>query len=228
MADPLAYLPERIFLKPIIMRFLIKSVEGAENLGRDTPYIFASNHNSHFDEFVLMPPIFLSTKRITHFFADRKHWFQGKLYFRLLAWRFKAIPVDRGKGTGDQAILRGVKMLEKGHNVIIYPEGTRGSCFEVGKGRIGVAKMSLLSRTPVVPVGVYGTHLLMPKGDHKPKIKRVVKIKIGEPIHFTDCWGRDPDEEMLRSMTDRIMTEIAKLLGQEYKHCTGGSQSTSP
>lgn len=228
MAGPFAYLPERIFLKPFIMWLLIKKIDGAENLSRDTPYIFASNHNSHFDEFVLMPPIFHATRRITHFFADRKHWFQGKIYFRLLAWRFKAIPVDRGKGTGDRAIQRGVRLLKKGHNIIIYPEGTRGSSFELGKGRIGAAKMSLWSKVPVVPVGVYGTHLLMPKGDHKPKLKRVVTVKIGKPIYFYEHWGRGPDEENLRRMTDRIMVEIAKLLGQEYRFCCDAPQSTSP
>jgi 1-acyl-sn-glycerol-3-phosphate acyltransferase len=214
----MAYLPERIVLAPFIKALLLKKVEGLENLSRKTPYIFAANHNSHIDEFVIMPPVYKGTRRVTHFFADRKHWFQGKIYFRILAWRFGAIPVDRGQGTGDQAIDRGVRLLKKGHNVIIYPEGTRGDSFELNKGKVGVAKMALKANVPVVPLGVFGTHLLMPKGKHKPSIRRVVTVKIGKPMYFNDYMGRANDQETYREITDRIMVEIANLLGQKYRH----------
>jgi 1-acyl-sn-glycerol-3-phosphate acyltransferase len=222
------YLPERIVLAPLIKAFLLKRVEGLENISRDTPYIFAANHNSHIDEFVIMPPIYNGTKRVTHFFADRKHWFQGKIYFRFLAWWFKAIPVDRGKGTGDDALKRGINYLKKGHNVIIYPEGTRGDSFELGRGKVGVAKMALWSKAPVVPMGVIGTHLLMPKGRHFPAIKRVVTVKIGKPIYFNDLSEKLNDQALYREMTDRIMKDIANLLGQEYKYNSVQGQSTSP
>jgi 1-acyl-sn-glycerol-3-phosphate acyltransferase len=209
------YLLEKFTLKPLIYRFLIKEEKGMENLSTDTPYIFAPNHNSHIDEFVVMPPIYLGTERKTHFFADRKHWFEGKLYFRLLAKRFEAIPVDRGRGTADDALRRGVEKIKMGHNVIIYPEGTRGSCFDVAKGKVGVAKLALWSRAPVVPMGIWGTHLIMPKGVHKPNIKRVVKINIGKPMTFEEFYDRDDDPSVLRTITDSIMEEIAKLVGQE-------------
>ncbi len=210
-------LPERVFLLPILRTILIKREIGRENLRHDTPYIFAVNHNSHLDEFVVMPPIVLGTRRKTHFFADRKHWFEGKIYFRLLAMRFKAIPVDRGKGTGDSALKKGLEYLRKGHNIIIYPEGTRGQGFHLQKGKVGVAKLALWSGVPVVPVGVWGTHLLMPKGKHKPSFKRIVTIKVGKPLSFREFMGRTDDLQVLRTITDKVMVEIARLLGQEYR-----------
>lgn len=211
-------LPERVFLLPILRSFMIKEEIGRENLGRDTPYIFAVNHNSHLDEFAVMPSIVMSTHRKTHFFADRKHWFEGKRMFRFLAWRFQAIPVDRGKGTGDKALEIGAEYLRKGHNIIIYPEGTRGKDFTLIRGKVGVAKLALWTGAPVVPVGVYGTHLLMPKGDHKPKLKKIVTIKIGKPLTFEDLIGHDEQKEVLRGITDRIMQSIADLVEMEYVH----------
>jgi 1-acyl-sn-glycerol-3-phosphate acyltransferase len=175
-----------------------------------------------------MLPVYLGTRRRTHFFADRKHWFQGKIYFRLLAWRFKAIPVDRGKGTGDQAIERGVTYLKRGHNIIIYPEGTRGDSFELSKGKVGIAKMALKANVPVVPMGIFGTHLLMPKGKHTPSIKRVVTVKIGKPMYFTDYMDRVEDQRTYREITDRIMCEIARLLGQNYRHSSDGPSPPLP
>lgn len=211
-------LPERIFILPMIRKFLIQEESGRENINRKQPYIFAVNHNSHLDEFVTMPPIIMSTRRKTHFFADRKHWFKGKLYFRALAFRFQAIPVDRGKGTGDEALKKGEEYLEKGHNIIIYPEGTRGDHIHLGKGKVGVAKLALWSGAPVVPVAVWGTHKLMPKGEHKPKIKKIVRVKFGKPLRFDGYMDSADDPQVWREVTDKVMRAIADLLGQKYEH----------
>jgi 1-acyl-sn-glycerol-3-phosphate acyltransferase len=211
-------LPERVLLLPVLRRFMIKEEVGRENFGRDRPYIFAVNHNSHLDEFAVMPAIVMQSHRKTHFFADRKHWFEGKMIFRILAWRFQAIPVDRGRGNADESLKRGAEYLKKGHNIIIYPEGTRGKEFRLQRGKVGVAKLALWSGAPVIPVGVWGTHLLMPKGDHKPKVKRIVSIKFGKPITFEDLIGKESDKDALRDITDRVMHSIAELVGMEYDH----------
>lgn len=209
-------LPERVVMLPLIRHFIIKEEIGRENLTRDFPCIFAVNHNSHLDEFVTMPAILMSTRRKTHFFADRKHWFEGKLYFRALAKRFAAIPVDRGKDGSDDSLKKGVEYLKKGHNVIIYPEGTRGAGFELTRGKVGVAKIALWSGAPVVPVGVWGTHLLMPKGKHKPDIKKIVTVEFGKPLRFDEYEGKGDDRDVLREVTDIIMASIAELVGLNY------------
>ncbi|MGA1849143.1 MAG: lysophospholipid acyltransferase family protein [Thermoplasmatota archaeon] len=211
-------LPERVFILPIIRRYLIKKEIGRENINREQPYIFAVNHNSHLDEFVTMPAIMMSTRRKTHFFADKKHWFEGKLYFRLIARRFAAIPVERGGEGADDALKKGVEYIKKGHNIIIYPEGTRGSGFDLNRGKVGVAKLALWSGAPVVPVGVWGTHMLMPKGKHKPDIKKIVTVKFGKPMSFKEFEGRASEKEALREVTDRIMHSIADLVGVCYLH----------
>ncbi len=218
MAIGFYLLPERVFLLPFLRWRMIKEEAGRENLGKDTPYIFAVNHNSHLDEFAVMPPIVMSTHRKTHFFADREHWFQGKLPFRFLAWRFKAIPVDRGKGTGDESLKQGAEYIRKGHNIIIYPEGSRGGGFNLTRGKIGVAKLALWTGVPVVPVGIWGTHLLMPKGDHMPKMKKIVTIKIGKPLIFKEFAGEEDNKEVLREVTDTIMRGIADLVDQDYPY----------
>jgi len=211
-------LPERVLLLPLLRRFMIKEEVGRENFGRKQAYIFAVNHNSHLDEFAVMPAIVMQSHRKTHFFADRKHWFEGKWFFRFLAWRFQAIPVDRGTGNADSALERGAEYLKKGHNIIIYPEGTRGKGFHLERGKVGVAKLALWSGATVIPVGVWGTHVLMPKGDHKPTVKKIVSIKFGKPITFEDLIGKEPDKDALRDITDRIMKSIAELVGAEYSH----------
>jgi len=60
---PFPYLFSRIFILPVVRHYLIKEELGRENIARDTPYIFAVNHNSHLDEFVTMPAIMMSSRR---------------------------------------------------------------------------------------------------------------------------------------------------------------------
>ena len=45
---------------------------------------------------------------------------------------------------------------------------------------------------------------------------RRVGIVIGEPLDFSRFEGMEGDRFVLRSITDEIMVEIAKLSGQEY------------
>ena len=55
----------------------------------------------------------------------------------------------------------------------------------------------------------------MPIGTVIPKVRRV-GIVIGEPLDFSRFEGMEGDRFVLRSITDEIMVEIAKLSGQEY------------
>ncbi len=225
----MVYFFEGLIMKPILYNFLIKEVVGKENLPKDKAMIIAANHNSHLDEFVVMPPVVYTTKRRARFFADRQHWHEGKLVFRLIAKYFKSIPVDRGKGKGDEALKKGLRELENGNSIIIYPEGTRGNAFDLGRGKVGVAKLALRSGMPVVPCGVYGTQYLMPKGTHKIKMKKIVSVKFGKPMTFDgDAEGENNPEE-LRKITDMIMSRIGTLIDQEYNpEVTDEFHSSSP
>ena len=104
--------------------------------------------------------------------------------------------------------------LKKGHNIIIYPEGTRGSGFELNRGKVGVAKLALWSGAPVIPVGVWGTHEIMPKGVHKPVVKKIVKVKFGKPMTFEEFMGRADDMLIIRginiypSQIERVLLEV--------------------
>ena len=122
------------------------------------------------------------------------------------------------QGFKEEALKLGVKKLKKGHNVIIYPEGTRGKAFDLNKGKVGVAKLALWSGAPVIPVGVWGTHKLMPKGTHKPKMEKIVTVKFGAPMTFDEFKGKSEDRESLRQVTDTIMHAIADLVGGSYEH----------
>ena len=126
------------------------------------------------------------------------------------------VPVDRSGGRASEAaITTGVRILNKGELLGIYPEGTRSPDGRLYRGKTGVARMALEAKVPVIPVAMIDTDKIQPPGRVWPKIMRV-KIAIGEPLDFSRYEGMEGDRFILRSMTDEIMYELMQLSGQEY------------
>jgi 1-acyl-sn-glycerol-3-phosphate acyltransferase len=62
--------------------------------------------------------------------------------------------------------LRGLaaagELLREGHNVLLYPQATR-SAGQIDGFRTGVARLCIATDSPLIPVHVGGTALVMPK-----------------------------------------------------------------
>ena len=125
------------------------------------------------------------------------------------------VPVDRSGGRASEAaIITGLRVLERGDCIGIYPEGTRSPDGRLYKGRIGIARLAIESGAPVIPVAMFNTAEIQPTGQVVPKVRRVEMI-FGEPLYFEN-YGDPTDQKVLREVTDRIMNTIQALSGQEY------------
>jgi len=95
------------------------------------------------------------------------------------------VPVDRSGGRASEAaVLTGVRLLNAGHCIGIYPEGTRSPDGKLYRGRTGIARLAIESGATVIPVAMKNTEKIQPPGQLIPKIARV-SIFFGEPMHFT-------------------------------------------
>ena len=75
--------------------------------------------------------------------------------------------------------------------------------------------MILDSGAIVVPVAMVDTEKAMPTGTLIPKVRRI-GVVFGEPLDFSRFEGLESDRFVLRSITDEIMYELARIGGQEY------------
>ncbi len=104
-------------------------------------------------------------------------------------------------------LKRVLNKLEKGNKVVIFPEGTRSLDGRLGEFNGGVALISELSGSPVIPVKIEGTYRLWPRNG-KIKYSGTVKINICSPLHLNKaiqdkCSRRD-------DLTKRIRDELEK------------------
>jgi len=207
MAYPIA----KIIIPPII-KFWTKEVKGLENVPKKGPFIIAANHASYMDHFVIMCTLVPYLNKRIHHLAKKEHF--DNIFKKIWHTYVGAVPLDREKG-GKEALKWAVKALKKGKIIAIHPEGTRSLTGKLQKAKTGVARLALLSKATVLPIGLIGTFEILPKGKYIPKLKKAT-MNIGKPMHFTEYYNKKINKKILNEITTRIMKEIAKLCRQKY------------
>lgn len=202
-------------LGPVLKTLFRPWVKGLDNVPAEGAAILASNHLS-FSDSIFMP---LMVPRPVVFLA-KSEYFTGKgIKGRLTATFFRLtnqLPMDRSGGAASALSLNaGMDVLKNGSLLGIYPEGTRSPDSRLYRGKVGVARLALQARVPVIPVAMIGTDKVQPIGKRMPNIRRIGMI-FGEPLDFSRYYGMEDDRLIQRSVTDEIMYELMRLSGQEY------------
>ena len=149
-------------------------VEGRENIPKKGKVILAGNHTGHLDPFILQMA------------TSRKLWFvTGPAAFKVPVVRyllkyFNVLPLKFGKGI--EAIEAGVKKLQNGEAVIIFPEGKFTSDGELCKFNRGVAMMAQHADCPIVPFAIKGGFETWGKWRRFPKLFNTIIIQFGQPV----------------------------------------------
>ncbi len=196
-----------------IARLYIEKIKGIENIPKEGAYIVAANHASYLDHLILQTFWAKKLNKVMHFLAKKEH-FRGLQ--KLWHVHFGAIPIDRQAG-GEEALKKAIDYLKKKRIIAIYPEGTRTLTGKLQKAKTGVARLVLITKVPVLPVGLMGTFEILPKGKRFPKFKRKIRMNIGKPMYFDKYYGKI-NKKNLRLVTNTIMKEIAKLSNQQYRY----------
>ncbi len=204
-----------IAIGPVLRVVFRPRVSGAENVPDEGAAILASNHLSYAD-WLFMP---LTLARRVTFVAKAEYfnspgikgWFQKRFFSGA-----GQVPIDRsGASAAEGALTAAKRVLDDGELFGIYPEGTRSHDGKLYRGKTGVARLTLLTGVPVIPVAVVGTDVVAPPGKKFGSFTRPV-VRFGRPLDFSRYEGMENDRYILRSITDEIMYEIMRLSGQEY------------
>ncbi len=206
----------KTFVLGPVLRLLFRPwVKGLDNVPAEGAAILASNHLS-FSDSIFMP---VMVPRPVAFLAKSEYFTGTGIKGRLTAAFFRLtnqLPMDRSGGAASaQSLNAGMDVLKNGSLLGIYPEGTRSPDGRLYRGKVGVARLALQARVPVIPVAMIGTDKVQPIGKRVPNIRRIGMI-FGEPLDFSRYYGMEDDRLIQRSVTDEIMYELMRLSGQEY------------
>ena len=193
------------------------NVENAEQLiarGK-TGSVIICNHTSMAEVVALVTHIVRTGRRVR---PIMKSEFNKNPIIKWFFARVGGIPVERG--TSDmKALRRAQHALQRGEDVLIYPEGTRiRSDDQPVEIHGGFALIAQMAKAPVVPLAVCGFRDVTPPGAH---IMRPVKtwIRCGERLSLSDAPAELKRRERLQWLEDesvRRMYEVRDALREEH------------
>ncbi|GAH74541.1 unnamed protein product, partial [marine sediment metagenome] len=173
------------FFSLLALRWFARSynsieVRGLDNVPRRRNFIFASNHNSHFDTMALLASLPAGRLWMTHPVAARDVFYGNRLLGLWASLHFNCIPFDR-KASPEAGLEGALAALGRGGSLIVFPEGWRGLDTRVDEFKPGVGYLAIEARVPVVPAYVRGTEKAMPKGRRTYRPAKV-RVTYGAPV----------------------------------------------
>ncbi|MBI2995298.1 MAG: 1-acyl-sn-glycerol-3-phosphate acyltransferase [Candidatus Melainabacteria bacterium] len=128
-------------------------IEGRENIPRRGRFILAGNHQNFFDGFFLSFTV-NPFKKVSFVIAKRALKYR---FYRLIARLIGSVLIGREVEDYQKALKKLNRILSHGEPVGIFPEGDVSRSNIPRKFKGGVAKLSIDSKTKVIPVYLKGT-----------------------------------------------------------------------
>ncbi len=133
-------------------------VHGSEHILRDRGAVYASNHVSWFDIFAIASIL-------------PRYTFVAKAELRripIFGWGAEACGIvfleRENRSSAFDAYHTVAVKVSAGVSVVVCPEGTRGDSYSLRSFKKGPFVLAIAAGAPVVPVIIYGTREIMPKG----------------------------------------------------------------
>lgn len=192
-----------IWGKLIIATSLTKvRIDGLENIPTDTNVIYAPNHQSYLDIFILLKYLPFPFK----FIIMRKLFKTPLIGNHITNAGFLSLDrKDRKKSI--KTIHKIIDLLKLGESFVIFPEGKLTEDGNINKFGRGASIIIQNSRKPVIPIAIDGTFSVLPKVAWKLKPQEV-KVTIGRPIYFEDYYdniNRESSLEVGRKLREIVL-----------------------
>lgn len=203
-----------IVIRPTLWLLFRDELSGREHLPkRGQGFIVAVNHISEIDPFAVA--LFLHTSKRRPRFLAKSTLFKVPVAKQVLNGA-KQIPVYRDTADAGKSLSAAVEAVKSGECVVLYPEATvtRDPDLWPMAAKTGTARLALMTGAPVIPIGQWGAHEVLPYRARKPRLfpRKTLRVKAGPPVDLSPWQGAEPTAEVLRAMTDRIMADVTALV----------------
>ena len=219
-----------IRLLTLAARRQVRSIDGLEHILSPQPFILAMNHSIR-REAVVIPALLIFHRggRLIHFWSDWMFRLVPGLGLVLRRARTIVVATKPARPRVLNLLRRffvppvtpldqARTLLVTGNAVGAFPEGTVNRGRDVLLvGRLGTARLSLETGTPIVPAGIRFPEVAcgapVPEG-------AVMDIAIGTPLKPPVYAGARPTLAEVRAWHAVMMSEIARLSGKSWQAAT--------
>lgn len=163
----------------LIFRVRIVQIINKEYIPKDINYVIYPNHKTTYDAFIISK-IFKKPMG----FAAKDSLYKIPIFAGWLKF-MGSLVIDRSNDRQTlKEIIKGIKYIEQGLCMTVFPEGTRTSkeTSEMMPSRPGAYRIATKANVPVIPVALIGISNVGPKG----KFFKYIKVAIGKPLYPDD------------------------------------------
>ncbi|MBF2051211.1 MAG: lysophospholipid acyltransferase family protein [Leptolyngbya sp. IPPAS B-1204] len=186
-------------VSPMLHLYFRGRIYGVEQVPQKGPLLVVANHASDFD-----PPILSNCVRRPVSYMAKEELFHVPVLGRAIRL-YGAYPVKRG--SADRSAIRAaLAQLEAGWAVGVFLQGTRTTDARIPDPKLGAAMLAAKAQVPLLPVSLWGTQAIVPKGSKFPQPVPVT-VRIGELITPPISTKR----EELEAVTQQCVTVIHAL-----------------
>jgi len=180
------------------------TVHGLDQITEGQPYIFASNHVSHFDILGLVVAL------PQHYFVAKSELFKIPIFGPAIR-AVGTIPIERtNQKSAFSSYTIAADRIRGGSSVVVFPEGTRGTSYTIRPFKKGPFVLAIQAGVPVIPCLVHGTIDVLPK-----KTLRIhpahVDVHLLTPISTTGLSYDDRDQ-----LADTVNSHMASAMQTLY------------
>lgn len=177
----------------------------AHVLTEDTPHIFLANHVSWIDVLALAATL------PRYKFVGKAELFRVPLFGRA-ARAVGSIPIERGnRKAAFQSYDEAAEQIRGGASVVVFAEGTRGTEYPLRQFKKGPVILAISAGVPLVPVLVYGTIEILPRGSFRVR-PGTVHLHFLEPVDPSGFTYEQRDS-LSRIARDRMTEALERLYG---------------
>ncbi len=184
--------------------FMKVEVIGKEKIDPTKSYIFAANHQSAYDIFLIygwlnvrfkwimkkelrkVPFVGAACEAAGHIFIDRSNTLSA----------LKSIEIAQ-------------KKLQNGASITVFPEGTRSKNGKLGKFKRGAFSIASSIGLPIVPLTIKGTYETLPKASYNIHPGKLTLI-IHDPIPYS--------KELFEDNQHALMSQVHTIIEQGLNH----------
>ncbi len=135
--------------------------------------------------------------------GQRKFMLSGPGAYLLLTALYNVFPLPRRRDF-QRSFAHAGEALDRGMNVLVFPEGTRSDAGELARFRPGIGMLARQSNASVLPVAIRGLGELK-TGRRRWFRSGTIEVRLGEPLRFAP-------EQSETEITARLHAEVARLL----------------
>ncbi len=179
------------------------NVIGAENIPKEGPIVIIANHQGYGD----IPAIMKAIPNLQIGFIA-KSFIKNVPVFGKSIDMIRGLYIERGNTRAAVKLFKeGCDLLNQGFNLVIFPEGTRSQCDEMGEFKPGSFKLATKSGAPILPITIDGTYKLYER--QKRLCSGTVNLIIHKPV---------PTKGLNRKEQAELVHQVRNTISEGFKN----------